>query len=71
MLITITQQPAPLRWIVHMDSWCADFNSLAAAEDFAQRLRTRLDAPHPWPSVSAPRLVEASAPALIRTGRYG
>lgn len=71
MLITITQQHAPLRWTVHMDAWFVHFNNLAAAEDFAQRLRARLDAPHPWPSVAAPRAASGSVPTLIRTGRYG
>ncbi len=71
MLITITQQQAQLRWTVHMDTWFVHFDSLGAAEDFAQRLRARLDAPHPWPSVTAPRLVSDSGPASIRSGRYG
>ncbi|AHC35895.1 MULTISPECIES: hypothetical protein [Pseudomonas] len=71
MLITITQQQAPLRWTVHMDAWFVHFTSLAAAEDFVHRLRARLDAPHPWPSVAAPSGTTGSAPALIRTGGYG
>ena len=36
MLITITQQQAPLRWTVHMDAWFVHFDSQAQAEAFLQ-----------------------------------
>lgn len=75
MLITITQQQAPLRWTVHMDGWFVHFDSQAQAEAFVQRLQARLDAPHPWPSTgvagSENKPVGYATPRLIRSGRYG
>ncbi|MFZ5933749.1 hypothetical protein BGP84_10705 [Pseudomonas putida] len=34
------------RWWVRMDDWRVSFNTAAEAEQFAERLTTRLNAPH-------------------------
>ncbi|QVM94098.1 hypothetical protein JYG34_13120 [Pseudomonas entomophila] len=34
------------RWWVHMDDWRVGFNTAAEAEQFVERLTSRLNAPH-------------------------
>ncbi|QXI25668.1 hypothetical protein [Pseudomonas vanderleydeniana] len=34
------------RWWVYMDDWRVDFNTSTEAEQFVERLTTRLNAPH-------------------------
>lgn len=34
------------RWWVHMDDWQVGFNTAAEAEQFVERLTSRLNAPH-------------------------
>ncbi|MEJ5904330.1 hypothetical protein V7V80_06490 [Pseudomonas kermanshahensis] len=47
MNVYVEEIPEQHRWWVHMDDWRVSFTSPREAEEFVQRLSTRLNAPHP------------------------
>lgn len=46
MKIYVEKDPAQNCWWVHMDLWMASFRSLDGTESFAERLNSRINAPH-------------------------
>ena len=50
MIIDITEKPANHCWVVSMDAYEVNFNSLGEAQAFVGRLKARIDAPHVWPA---------------------
>jgi hypothetical protein len=49
MIIDITQKPTSHCWVVRMDAFEVNFNSLGQAQAFVGQLKARIDAPHAWP----------------------
>jgi hypothetical protein len=50
MIIAIAEKPASHCWVVCMDAFKVNFNSLGEAEAFVSVLKARIAAPHVWPS---------------------
>lgn len=46
MNVYIEENAAQYRWCVHMDQWHVDFKTPDEAVQFAERLTSRLNAPH-------------------------
>jgi hypothetical protein len=50
MIIDIAEKPASHCWVVCMDAFKVNFNSLGEAQAFVGLLKARIAAPHIWPS---------------------
>jgi hypothetical protein len=50
MNIDIAEKPASHCWVVCMDAFTVNFNSLGEAQAFVSLLKARIAAPHIWPS---------------------
>lgn len=56
MLIKVERGRTADDWLVWMNAWCVKFRSYAEAEEFVNRLKGRINAPHPYP-IGIDRLV--------------
>ena len=54
MLIQIEEGINTSEWIVKLDDYPVICRSREQAHQFAERMQTRLDAPHPLPDLSPP-----------------
>ncbi|WP_040068293.1 hypothetical protein [Pseudomonas batumici] len=55
MLISIEEADTNAGWLVVMDAWRVKFRSYAEAEAFVEKLKDRINAPHPLPiSINRP-----------------
>lgn len=50
MIIDIAEKPASHCWVVCIDAFKVNFNSLGEAQEFVGLLKERIAAPHVWPS---------------------
>ncbi|MCM2318985.1 MAG: hypothetical protein NDI93_06595 [Pseudomonas sp.] len=60
MKVEIEEVSGSSSWLVKLDTCKLNFKTRAEAEEFAKRLQTRLDAPHPLPSSCREVLSEMS-----------
>jgi len=56
MIIDIKEKPASHCWVVCMDAFKVNFNTLGEAQAFVGQLTARIEAPHVWPSGASPPL---------------
>ena len=68
MIIDITEKPASHCWVVCMDAYEVNFNSLGEAQAFVGVLKARIDAPHVWPG--ADRRIDNTRRTLGRQTAY-
>ncbi|WP_057447147.1 MULTISPECIES: hypothetical protein [Pseudomonas syringae group] len=66
MLIRIEEGMYGANWVVKLDDYPVSCRSWQEAREFADRMKSRIDAPHPLPHMTQHVAPERSARAMAR-----